>query len=73
MGEGTPGFDLPANIVIEDDPLPCITPQPCETCRRQGTWGDGTLVCHEWCDNDGYNAKCADIRGCGAWTPKEEA
>jgi hypothetical protein len=51
--------------------LAALREQRCETCRHQGTWGDGTLVCQIWCDSDGYNAKCIDINGCLAWARRE--
>ena len=53
MGEGTPGFDLPANIVIEDDPP---TRYVCPKCggRLQFTvtkWGNFDEITGEPDDN----------------------
>jgi hypothetical protein len=64
--------DVRPRVVSILDELEALKARTCATCRHQGAWEDGTLVCHEWSDNDGWSAKCADILTCGAWAAQEQ-
>ena len=64
--------DVRGRVVSLLDELEALKARTCATCRHQGAWEDGTLVCHEWSDNDGWSAKCADILTCGAWAAQEQ-
>ena len=65
-------MDMTKRALTAEAELATLRARTCATCRHQGAWEDGTLVCHEWSDNDGWSAKCADILTCGAWAAQEQ-